>query len=241
MRKKYLTILMAVAAVLTAGYLYLSPPADGNILSYEADPQKQDVQLYWKDDKGEVFKSLGNLKAWLATKGRRLVFAMNGGMFKTGNAPQGLFIQDYKTVAPLDTTSASGNFYLKPNGVFYVTADRQAAICRTEQFPNNGDIRYATQSGPMLLIDGEIHPAFRQGSANVTIRNGVGVLPDGKVVFAMSKEKINFYDFAAYFRQLGCRNALYLDGYVSRTYLPEKKWMQTDGNFGVIIGISEKQ
>jgi uncharacterized protein YigE (DUF2233 family) len=55
----------------------------------------------------------------------------------------------------------------------------------------------------------------------------------------MSKEGINFYDFAEYFQALGCRNALYLDGYVSRTYLPSENWIQTDGNFAVIIGAAK--
>jgi uncharacterized protein YigE (DUF2233 family) len=91
----------------------------------------------------------------------------------------------------------------------------------------------------MLLIDGEIHPAFKKGSKNLNIRNGVGILPDNKVVFAMSKEEVNFYDFAEFFKSKGCKNALYLDGFVSRTYLPEEDWEQLDGNFGVIIGVAK--
>ncbi len=91
----------------------------------------------------------------------------------------------------------------------------------------------------MLLIDGELHSKFRKGSKNLHIRNGVGILPDGKIICAMSKEKINFYDFATFFKQQGCQNALYLDGFVSRMYLPEKEWEQMDGDFGVIIGVSK--
>jgi uncharacterized protein YigE (DUF2233 family) len=90
------------------------------------------------------------------------------------------------------------------------------------------------------LVDGKIHSSFKQGSSNLNIRNGVGILPDGRVVFAMSKAGVSFYDFAEYFKNLGCRDALYLDGFVSRTYCTEKNWMQTDGNFGVIIGVTEK-
>jgi len=44
----------------------------------------------------------------------------------------------------------------------------------------------------MLVIDGKTHPAFKQGSANLFVRNGVGILPGNKVVFAMSKQPINF-------------------------------------------------
>jgi uncharacterized protein YigE (DUF2233 family) len=89
----------------------------------------------------------------------------------------------------------------------------------------------------MLLIDGEIHSAFKKGSKNLNSRNGVGILPDNRVVFAMSKQEVNFYDFAEFFRKLNCKNALYLDGFVSRTYLPEADWRQLDGNFGMIIGV----
>jgi len=87
-------------------------------------------------------------------------------------------------------------------------------------------------------VNGKVHPAFKEGSANVNIRNGVGMLPDGKVLFAMSKTLVNLYDFSDFFRKAGCKNALFLDGFVCRTYLPQKNWMQTDGDFGVIIAES---
>jgi uncharacterized protein YigE (DUF2233 family) len=90
----------------------------------------------------------------------------------------------------------------------------------------------------MLVIEGQIHPALKEGSTNLNIRNGVGILPGNKVIFAMSKQEVNFYDFANYFKSMGCKNALYLDGFVSRTYLPSKDWIQTDGDFGVIIGVT---
>ena len=141
----------------------------------------------------------------------------------------------------MDTTSGNGNFYLKPNGVFYITVDNVPTICNSANFVDNGKVKYATQSGPMLVINGQIHSEFKEGSTNLNIRNGVGILTDNKVVFVMSKKDINFYDFANYFKSLGCKNPLYLDGLVSRTYLPEKNWIQTDGNFGVIIGVTTNQ
>jgi uncharacterized protein YigE (DUF2233 family) len=91
----------------------------------------------------------------------------------------------------------------------------------------------------MLLIDGEFHPAFKYGSKNLNIRNGVGILPDGKVVFAISREEVNLYDFAEFFKKLNCKNALYLDGFVSRAYFADEDWKQLDGNFGVIVGVSK--
>lgn len=213
---------------------------DDKILIYSVDSKSQDLQFYWQDDSAKTFKSILNLKTWLDSRHKTLVFAMNGGMFKKDNSPQGLFIQHHETLTPLDTSSGNGNFYLKPNGVFYITTEKQAAISQTADFRTNRQIQFATQSGPMLVIDGQIHAAFKDGSTNLNIRNGVGILPDNRVVFAMSKTAINFYDFAKYFQSLGCKNALYLDGFVSRTYLPEQQWTQTDGNFGVIIGVTQQ-
>jgi len=241
MKRNRLIILTAILIFATAGVFVFAGKfqiADDRFVSYRMDTKKQDIQLYWKDDKNVNFKSIQDLKMWLEKKKRKLVFAMNGGMYKQDNSPQGLFIENQRTQSPLDTSTGSGNFYLKPNGVFYITTDNIPVICSTENFTDNGKIKYATQSGPMLVIDGQIHPAFKQGSVNLNIRNGVGLLPGNKLIFAMSKKEINFYDFANYFKSIGCKNALYLDGFVSRTYLPEKNWIQTDGNFGVIIGVT---
>lgn len=160
---------------------------------------------------------------------------MNGGMYKEDRSPLGLYIDSGKTITPLNKASAPGNFYLKPNGVFYITKDNIAGVSTTEQFKTGAHIKYATQSGPMLVIDGKIHPEFKQGSTNVNIRNGVGILPNGQVLFVMSKGFINLYDFANFFLKAGCKNALYLDGSISQTYLPAQNWRQTGGNFGIII------
>ena len=212
---------------------------DDRFISYTVNPQLQRLELYWKDSRGTIFRNINNLKTWLEFKQTTLVFAMNGGMYKEDNAPLGLFIQQGKRLNGLNTRGGNGNFYLKPNGVFYTMNDRSAGICRTEDF-NQKNVQFATQSGPMLVIDGQLHPAFVQGSTNLNIRNGVGVLPDNSVVFAISTKPVNFYDFANYFKQLGCKNALYLDGLVSRMYLPAQQWVQLDGNFGVIIGVTSQ-
>lgn len=210
---------------------------DSRFLNFTTDPST--IRFYWKDDKGQILGSIQNLKAFIEAKDIELRFAMNGGMYRKDYSPQGLFIENGITRKSLDTLSGTGNFYLKPNGVFFLTKDNKAHVCQTKDFADNGQVNFATQSGPMLLIDGQIHQAFKKGSANVNIRNGVGILPDNKVVFAMSKQEVNFYDFAEFFKSIGCRNALYLDGFVSRAYLPEEDWVQLDGNFGVIIGVTK--
>jgi len=234
--------IFAISLFLTIGILISATQlnqADQKFVSYTVDIKKQDLKLYWKDDRNKNFRSIQNLKLWLEKKNKKLLFAMNAGMYRKDNSPQGLYIENKTVKANLDTLSGNGNFYLKPNGVFFITTQNIPGICITEKFKNY-NIKYATQSGPILIIDGEIHTAFKEGSTNLNIRNGVGILGNGKLVFAMSKEEVNFYDFANYFKSLGCKSALYLDGFVSRTYLPSENWIQTDGDFGVIIGVTNK-
>jgi uncharacterized protein YigE (DUF2233 family) len=162
---------------------------------------------------------------------------MNGGMYLRDLSPQGLYIEGGKQIKVLDTAQeAYGNFYMQPNGIFYITKDNKAYVTATKYFKYPDDtINFATQSGPMLLINGKIHHKFMPLSKNLHIRNGVGILPNGNLLFAISKGKINFYDFAMFFKKHGCKNALYLDGFVSRIYLPEKGIENQDGLFGIII------
>ena len=241
MSKKATFIILLIIASISVGFYQLGKPLteDERFVSYIVNPKKQNLEFFWKNEKGENFKNAENLISWLKSKNKKLLFSTNGGMYKKDNSPQGLFIENKIVKSEIDTSNGNGNFYLKPNGVFYLTTEKNPIICKTEDFVNNVKIKYATQSGPMLVIDGEIHTAFKKNSTNLNIRNGVGILPNNQIVFAISKKEINFYDFAEYFKNLGCKNALYLDGFVSRTYLPEKNWRQIDGNFGVIIGVTE--
>ncbi len=214
---------------------------ESKFLKYVVNPAIHPIKFFWKSENGQLIGSLGNLKNHLNEKSNELLFATNGGMFKEDRSPVGLFIQNGFILSPVDTSIGTGNFYLKPNGVFYITHTASAAISTTANFKIDSKIKDATQSGPMLVIDGTIHPSFIKTSTNLNIRSGVGILADGKVVFVMSKQPVNFYSLAEYFINLGCRNALYLDGFVSRTYLPEKNWKQTDGDFGVIIGVLDHE
>ncbi len=205
------------------------------IISYQLTPNPN-LKFYWKKPNGQHFRSIDRLKKRLQDDGKQLQFAMNGGMYKPDLSPQGLFIEEGVEKVPKDDkTKGYGNFYLQPNGVFYLDNNHQPFICTTTNFTATQNCLYATQSGPMLIIDGNIHPKFIEGSNHKHIRNGVGILPNGNILFAISKEKINFYDFALFFKNNGCKNALYLDGFVSRAYIPSKGWEQLDGNFGIII------
>ncbi|MEO0469466.1 MAG: phosphodiester glycosidase family protein [Bacteroidota bacterium] len=206
------------------------------IITHVVDLQRQKLTFFWRDEANNNYGNFIRLRKTLTEKGETLRFAMNGGMYLKDGSPQGLFIQNGTVQNKVNRKASDyGNFYLQPNGIFYLTTEGKAIITRTDSFHMQDNIAFATQSGPMLVIDGKRHPIFTEGSQNVHFRNGVGILPDGRLLFALSKETINFYDFSGFFLQHGCQNALYLDGFVSRMYLPEKNWVQEDGQFGVII------
>jgi prepilin-type processing-associated H-X9-DG protein len=168
------------------------------------------------DPGGKPLRSLPALHQHLGAEAGRLRFAMNAGMYDRAGKPIGLYIEDGRERRPLNTRNASGNFHLKPNGVFSAAADGRVAVTATKRFRPGPQIRWATQSGPMLVIDGQLHPKFSADGTSLHVRNGVGVADGDTAWFAISEEPVSFGRFARLFRdRLGCANALFLDGSVS--------------------------
>lgn len=223
-------------------YTNLSAQHRQSIVFYIADPETEDVRFYWRDSSNNIIGDLVNLVDMLKLKtGRDISMAMNGGMYNKDQSPQGLYIENGRVLSPIDTAiSGYGNFYMQPNGIFYITKDKRARVSTSKDFVLSNKVLYATQSGPMLVINGEMNDHFIKGSKNLNIRNGVGILSDGKILFAISKQEINFYDFADFFMQMGCASALYLDGYVSGMYLPSKNYIYPGKKFGVMIAVTPK-
>lgn len=175
------------------------------------------VSLAWADPDRKPYRSFSNLQNALNAKGKTILFAMNAGMFDERYAPVGLYIEDGVELNALNLRTSdkkpAPNFYKQPNGVFYLTS-KGAGILPTNEFQANGlDVVFATQSGPMLVTRNEINPIFIKGSSDRTRRSGVGVCADDRLIFVTSEKSINFYDFAAVFRDtLRCSDALFLDG-----------------------------
>jgi len=177
------------------------------------------LRLFWKSDGGHPFRSFGALRDDLAKRGETLEFAMNAGMYQADTTPVGLYVEAGATLHKANRADAPAsarpvpNFYKKPNGIFFIGPDGAGILETGAYLKAAPDARYATQSGPLLVIDGALHPAFIDGSDDRKPRNGVGVRPDGTVVFAIADEPVNFHDFASLFRdRLSCPNALFLDG-----------------------------
>jgi uncharacterized protein YigE (DUF2233 family) len=117
-----------------------------------------------------------------------------------------------------------------------------AGITETTHFlAQNPDVQYATQSGPMLVIGGKIHPRIHEDGVSLKTRNGVGLARNGDVVFAISDEAVTFFEFASLFRdRLDCDNALFLDGSISALYAPGLNRDDFSLPMGPIIGAVEK-
>lgn len=171
----------------------------------------------------------------------------NGGMFHPEGEPVGYFAQDGETVKKINKENGNGNFFLLPNGVFFVTDDNKAGVLETNTFSDSilekgVNLRIATQSGPMLLIDGEPHPKFNCKSKNINVRSGVGVTYNQKLIFIISINKINFYNFASVFLKMGCTNALYLDGVISEMFIKEMRQdiSSFKSKFGPVIGVCKR-
>ncbi len=220
---------------------------------FVADLRSVKLQMHWKNRQNLLLKDINSLKKEVEQKGDKLLFATNGGIYSGDYTPEGLYIENGKVLSRLNLKDAGGNFYLKPNGVFTVTNNNSATIVKSEDFPklektlskSNMKVDFAIQSGPQLLIDGKIHPKFRAGSPNTYIRNGVGIFNNNskKVVFAISHQAVNLYDFASFFYEVGkCDDALYLDGFVSRMYLEGNATSRKDldGNFTTMISAIKK-
>nr|MBA2467132.1 phosphodiester glycosidase family protein [Sphingomonas sp.] len=133
-------------------------------------------------------RTFADLEARLGSRAADVAFAMNAGMFDEDGRPIGLAIVEGRQVRAINRRKGGGNFHLMPNGVFQMRKDGRAAIVSSAQWKPAADIRFATQSGPMLVIDGKLHPAFDHDGTSLHIRNGVGVGGDGRPRFVISQD-----------------------------------------------------
>lgn len=209
----------------------------------------ENLRLFWKKADGEPYRNFANVAQAAEKNGKTLSFAMNAGMYRTDFTPMGLYVENGRELVAVDTKTlarscgAVPNFYKKPNGVFYFDENR-AGIASTEQFlKKRPAMRFATQSGPMLVINNTLNPILIKGSTDRTRRSGVGVCRDDSVRMAISEDAVNFYDFATLFRDtLKCPDALFLDGGNGvGIYNPAMKRndISWHGGFGPILGFVE--
>ena len=194
----------------------------------------ENIQMFYKDQSGNRFWNIWNVKKHVEKQGKQLIFAMNGGMYTPLYKPVGLYIEQGKELQTINLKNGDNNFCWKPNGVFAIDNNGKAQVTVSEKF-NSSNIRFATQSGPMILINGKVHDGFEK-STSTYIRNAVGVKSNGDVFFCISLKAVTFQQLAEFMLKNNCVNALYFDGSVSEMYCPHNNQWDCGSSFGVIVG-----
>ena len=200
-------------------YTWFAVFSDRHFRVWAVDPTSVAIQQYRKDAQAQALWSLQSLHNFVQSRSEKLLFAMNAGIFDTNMSPVWLFVANGRVEQPLNLTEGTWNFYLQPNGVFFVQKDKKASIMDSTNFSffvDMKDVLLATQSWPLLLSHGTIHPSLNPSSSNTNIRNAVWITPQWTVFFVYSDKEINMYALALYMRDvLGCEHALYLDWSIS--------------------------
>ncbi|MDE4132401.1 phosphodiester glycosidase family protein [Phaeobacter sp. QD34_3] len=240
----------SICAALLAGFWASSAAAvecrnasyDGNRYTIcEVDAGREELRLFLRAENGKPYGHFTPIEAELAKAGKSLAFATNAGMYHADRSPVGLYVEDGQQEMRLIPNAGPGNFGLLPNGVFCIN-DSRADVIETLKFRDLGTTcRDATQSGPMLVIDGELHPRFLPGSTSYYVRNGVGTSADGqRAVFVISRNAVTFHQFGSLFRDhLKLPNALYFDGNISRLHAPELGRSDAGFAMGPVVGVVE--
>jgi uncharacterized protein YigE (DUF2233 family) len=197
------------------------------------------LQLFLADPSGRPFNSFRKVAESVSARNEQLVFAMNAGMYREDYTPVGLMVIDGRQVHRLNMATGFGNFYMKPNGVFIVSDSGAQILESSEYRALQSTPALATQSGPLMVHSGQLNSHISPEGTSRLIRNGVGVVSADEVVFAISEDPVNFYDFAALFRdRLHCADALYLDGNVSSLYVRSLGRADEHVPLGPIIGVT---
>ena len=200
---------------------------------------EDDIRLFLYDKTRNIYGQFQKLDNFLQEERLNIVFATNGGMYHADRSPVGMYVENFKKVSPLIIGDGPGNFGLLPNGVFCFNK-KEFMILETEKFARSKiQCQYATQSGPLLVIDGKIHPKFIKNGTSKFVRSGVGISKDGsKAIFLISNQAVNFHHFASTFLdRLEIDNALYLDGNISRLYSPKLNRIDFGFDIGPVIAV----
>lgn len=223
-------------------------PSDCTSTSFEgvvlthciADPEKHDIATALAPASGDNF---GTIKAWAdGQDASSIAFVTNAGMYGDDLKAIGYYVQNSERLTELSRADGPGNFHMKPNGVFFGSNGTWRVLDTETFYRTIGDRpQFGTQSGPMLVIEGELHPEFQEDGPSRAIRNGVGVDADGKAHFVISEEAISFGQFARFFRdELEAPNALFLDGNISSLWDPAKDRMD-NGRVGPLLVVTRKE
>jgi uncharacterized protein YigE (DUF2233 family) len=194
------------------------------------------------DGRNGPLRSFAALEQHLGARAGRLRFAMNAGMYDEDGNPVGLYVEDGRERHAINRRRGPGNFHMLPNGVFTVAADGRVAVLPSGRYARASHPRFATQSGPMLVINGRLHPQIQADGPSLHLRNGVGVDSENTAWFVISGNAVSFGRMARFFRDvLHCRNALYFDGSVSSLWDRPAGRRDTNARLGPLIAVFARE
>lgn len=207
-----------------------------------ADPALHTIRTALGPANGKPWRSLANLSANRPADAQPVVFALNAGMFDDNGEPIGYYVEGGEKKHALNRNQGPGNFHMLPNGVFYGSASQwhvataEDFFARVTQRPDFG-----TQSGPMLVIDGSLHPKIDPDGPSERIRDAVGVDDKGRALFVISDMPISFGRLARFYRdELKVKNALFLDGTVSSLWDPASGRLDNGFPIGPLIVVEKR-
>ena len=244
LRLRYCALLLAFCFY-TSGAFAASVPcqsftAEGSAYTVcEVDLHRHAVRLFWRKPDGDPYGHLAALPS--AQRTGRLLFATNAGMYDPAYRPVGLYVENGRELVRANTRPGPGNFHMRPNGVFYVAGETAGVLDTVSFLRERPVVDFATQSGPMLVINRQLHPLFGRSHSH-KFRSGVGLRDEHTLAFVVSDSEVTFSEFARLFRdRLKCDNALFLDGgSVPSLYAPE---LRRNGNLlplGPMIAVYER-
>lgn len=213
---------------------------DAQLTDCVANPARHTIGTVVAPKGGAPYRSFAALAKAVSTE--RIAFAVNAGMLDGEGKPIGYYVEDGNRLKELNRDDGAGNFHMKPNGVFFGSGGKWRVMAADAFFATVGDRpQFGTQSGPMLLVDGKLHPEVTDDGPSRTIRNGVGVDGAGRAHFVISEGPVSFGKLARYFRDVvKARDALYLDGSVSALWDPASGRMDARAPIGPMILVQEK-
>ena len=209
-----------------------------------ADPAHHAISLVQSDLNDQPYRSFAAYAATRPADAAPVAFAVNAGMYDEGGRAIGYYVENGERLKRLNRAQGPGNFHMLPNGVFFGGKQKDWRVWNTERFYENVSNRpdFGTQSGPMLVIEGELHPDIDPNGESLRVRKGVGVDTAGRAHFVISEQPVSFGALARYFRDvIGAPNALYLDGTVSQLWDPVRGRMDNGPAIGpmIIVEIDE--
>lgn len=186
-------------------YTQLTLPQDqgnhGDLYAFKFSPKRYTLSLARAVDTGQANSDVVSL-----AKQSHALIAVNGGFFSPASTPLGLRVRQGQVLNPIKPISWWGVFRIE-HGQPYITT--------WQDFKMTPDVSFATQSGPRLLINGEI-PTFKQGNAD---RSALCITKQGDViVLATANASLTLQQLAELMRTpahqggLDCVDALNLDG-----------------------------